>query len=171
MPDNDIERQLLLGHLNGARRHIQAQLEGLTDEQLRMPVLPSGWTCLGLVRHLTLGDERYWFETVMGGAPLDYWPEGEGPDDGLAEWRVAADESSEQVIADYRAAIERADAIIEGLSLDDPPKSPEAWWEQAGMNFSDLRHVLMHVISETATHSGHLDAARELIDGKQYLVL
>jgi hypothetical protein len=27
------------------------------------------------------------------------------------------------------------------------------------------------VITETATHAGHLDAARELIDGGQWLVL
>ena len=28
-----------------------------------------------------------------------------------------------------------------------------------------------HVITETACHAGHLDAARELIDGRQHLVL
>ena len=31
--------------------------------------------------------------------------------------------------------------------------------------------VVLHVIAETAAHAGHLDAARELIDGKLYLVL
>ena len=31
--------------------------------------------------------------------------------------------------------------------------------------------TVLHLISETAAHSGHLDAARELIDGKQHLVL
>jgi hypothetical protein len=35
----------------------------------------------------------------------------------------------------------------------------------------NLGDVLMHVIGETATHAGHLDAARELIDGRQWLVL
>jgi len=34
-----------------------------------------------------------------------------------------------------------------------------------------VREILLHVITETAAHSGHLDAARELIDGKQHLVL
>ncbi|MBP6995249.1 MAG: hypothetical protein KBB39_03805 [Phycicoccus sp.] len=29
----------------------------------------------------------------------------------------------------------------------------------------------MHGIGETATPAGHLDAARELIDGRQWLVL
>jgi hypothetical protein len=70
------ERELLLDRLADQRRHVLTQLEGLSDEQLRRPVLPSGWSCLGLVRHLTLSDERYWFEVVVAGQPLDFWPEG-----------------------------------------------------------------------------------------------
>jgi hypothetical protein len=31
--------------------------------------------------------------------------------------------------------------------------------------------VLVHVLVETATHAGHLDAVRELLDGRQYIVL
>ena len=37
--------------------------------------------------------------------------------------------------------------------------------------YADLRTVIVHVLIETATHAGHLDAARELIDGRQYIVL
>lgn len=29
----------------------------------------------------------------------------------------------------------------------------------------------MHVVTETACHAGHLDTARELIDGRQWMVL
>jgi hypothetical protein len=29
----------------------------------------------------------------------------------------------------------------------------------------------VHVLVETATHAGHLDAVRELLDGHQYVVL
>jgi Protein of unknown function (DUF664) len=42
-------------------------LDGLDDEALRRPVLPSGWSCLGLVRHLTIDDERSWFRGVVAG--------------------------------------------------------------------------------------------------------
>ena len=142
------------------------QLEGLTDEQLRRPVLPSGWSCLGLVRHLTLSDERYWFEVVVAGGPLDFWPEGDAGD-----WRVGADEPADAVLDAYRAAIDRSDEIIAARSLDEPPAQPEAWWVEAGIAFPDLRSVLLHVLVETATHAGHLDAVRELLDGHQYLVL
>ena len=36
---------------------------------------------------------------------------------------------------------------------------------------SDLRVVMLHVLKETACHAGHLDAVRELIDGRQWIVL
>lgn len=160
------ERDLLLRRLNGQRRHVLEQLEGLTDDQLRRPVLPSGWSCLGLVRHLTLSDERYWFEAVMAGGGLDFWPEGPNGD-----WLVAPDEPAEQVLDAYRAAIANTDTIIASFALDDPPLRPEPWWAEHGLSFPDLRTIIVHHLVETATHAGHLDAVRELLDGKQYLVL
>lgn len=165
-PDDAHERDLLLSRLAGQRRHVLDQVDGLTDAQLRRPVLPSGWSCLGLLRHLTLSDERYWFEVVMAGRPLDFWPEGQNGD-----WRVDDDEPADAVVAAYRHAIERSDAIIAELSLDSPPAITEEWWAASGQSFPDLRTVLLHVIVETATHAGHLDAVRELLDGRQYLAI
>jgi hypothetical protein len=34
-----------------------------------------------------------------------------------------------------------------------------------------LHETILHVLTETASHAGHLDIARELIDGHQWLVL
>lgn len=164
--DRPAERDPLLSRLAAQRRHVLAQVEGLDDEQLRRPVLPSGWSCLELVRHLTLSDERYWFEVVVAGGPLDFWPE-----DDHGDWEVGADEPAQSVLQAYRDAIVASDTIIEARSLDDPPASPEDWWAEVGMTFPDLRTVLLHVLVETATHAGQLDAVRELIDGRQYIVL
>ena len=165
-PETSSERDLLLDRLAGQRRHVLDQLVDLDDDQLRRPVLPSGWTCLGLLRHLTLSDERYWFEVVMAGRPLDFWPEGDN-----ADWTVADHEPAAAVLAEYSSAARHSDAIIAGFRLDDPPSYSEEWWADAGLCFPSLRTVLMHVIIETATHAGQLDAARELLDGKQYVVL
>lgn len=161
---DDRERESLTAALAGARAHVLAQVEGLSDADLRRGVLPSGWSCLGLVRHLTLSDERYWFEVSMAGGSLDYWPDGDNGD-----WLVGPDESAQDVIAAYRSSIAASDAIIAGISLDDAPTRRESWWPEGW--FGDLRAVLQHVIVETATHAGQLDAARELLDGKQQLVL
>jgi Protein of unknown function (DUF664) len=32
-----------------------------------------------------------------------------------------------------------------------------------------VRAIVLHVITETAAHAGHLDAARELIDGRKWM--
>ncbi len=158
------ERDTLLAALAEARRHVLRQIEGLDDAALRRPVLPSGWSCLGLVRHLTLSDERFWFEVVVAGGPLDWWPEGEDGD-----WRVGADEPARDVVEAYRVAITASDAILAGCALDDAPLHRENGWGDD--DFADVRTVVQHVVVETATHAGHLDAVRELIDGRQYIVL
>jgi Protein of unknown function (DUF664) len=164
--EDSAERVVLLRTLAGQRAHVLAQVEGLSDDQLRRPVLPSGWSCVGLVRHLTLSDERYWFEVVVAGRPLDFWPDGDNGD-----WRVDADEPAGSVVEAYRSAIAGADEIIAARRFSDPPAQPEDWWEAAGLSFPDLRAVVVHVLVETATHAGHLDAVRELLDGRQYAVV
>lgn len=152
---------MLLSYLNAQREHVLGILEGLDEEALRRPVLPSGWSCLGLVRHLALDDERFWFSGIVAGDP-----------EVMAEdaWRVAADEPAQAVLDLYRAEIARSNAIIAATPLDSPP----AWWPEelfGEWRLDDLRDVILHVITETACHAGHLDAARELIDGRTWLIL
>jgi hypothetical protein len=101
----------------------------------------------------------------MGRRPLDFWPEGHN-----ADWRVSVDEPAVAVIAAYVEAIAASDEIIDATDLDSPPASPESAWEEAGL-FSTLRSVLLHVIVETSVHAGHLDLVRELLDGRQDIVL
>jgi hypothetical protein len=59
------ESAMLLSYLNVQRNHVLGILEGLDEEALRRPVLPSGWNCLGLVQHLALDVERFWFRGTV----------------------------------------------------------------------------------------------------------
>jgi hypothetical protein len=43
------EREALLVALREQREHVVRAVTGLSDAALRQPVLPSGWTCLGLI--------------------------------------------------------------------------------------------------------------------------
>jgi hypothetical protein len=43
--------------------------------------------------------------------------------------------------------------------------------EWSSWRLANLREVLLPVITETACHAGHLDAACELIDGRKWMVL
>jgi len=162
----DEQTAQLHGVLSYQRHHVTSILDGLSDEQLRQPVLPSGWSCLGMLQHLSLADEHYWFSAIMGGASLDFFPQGEN-----ADWQVATDRTAEDVLGQYREEIARSDAVIASSTLSTPPQQPDPMWEEWGMSFPDLRTILLHVITETACHAGHLDAVRELLDGRQWIVL
>jgi hypothetical protein len=160
------ENTLLIRYLDAQRNHIVGALDGLTEDQLRQPVLPSGWTCLGLVKHLTLADERYWFRCVMGGESIDYFPDDPGGD-----WQVSPAESRDDVITAYSEEITRSNELIHNTTLDTPPRWRDPVWDDWGGDFPDLRYIVLHMIVETATHAGHLDAARELLDGRQWIVV
>jgi uncharacterized damage-inducible protein DinB len=166
-PTPNTEREALLRYLDAQREHALGILEGLDEEALRRPVLPSGWSCLGLVRHLALDVERFWFGAVVAGdrAIIDEFAA--GPDNA---WEIAADQSASAIFELYRRESARTNSIIAATPLDAAP----AWWP--GDLFGDfrlhtIREVVLHTLTETACHTGHLDAARELIDGRRWLVL
>jgi hypothetical protein len=157
------ETEALLQSLNDQRDHILEALDGLSDADLRRPALPTGWTSLGLVRHLTYDVEQWWFRGCVAGEPIERMT-------GDDAWRVPAETPAQEVLGRYREEVARANEIIAATSLDAMPR----WWPAE--IFPDfparpLRRTILHVITETATHAGHLDAARELIDGQTWLIL
>ncbi len=156
------EKDALLAALNGQRKHLISALDGLSDGDLRRPVLPSAWTPLGLVRHLALEVEQFWFRGAVAGEPITLTSKDEA-------WQVPAEVPGAAILDLYRGEIARANEIIAATPLDAMPK----WWPGFFGDFPPrpLRKTILHVITETATHAGHLDAARELIDGGQWLVL
>ena len=159
----DATKEVMLSALEAQRDHVLGSLEGLDSAMLRRPALPTKWNCLGMVQHLALDVERFWFRQTVAGEPFD------GPGDSLSAWVVGVDTPPEEVLALYRDEIERANAIIRATPLEAPP---EQWADHFGSwRLPDLRAILLHVIVETACHAGHLDAARELIDGKTWLIL
>ena len=159
----DAHKASLLQALTSQREHILDRLEGLPDDGLRRSVLPSQWTPLGLVYHLAMDVERFWFLDVMIGDPSAI---AAGVEDG---WHPPADMAAESILALYRRQIELANAVIDATPLDQPPANWPARWPN--WRFRDLEEMMLHVITETAVHAGHLDAVRELIDGSQWLVL
>lgn len=165
-PATDPETELLLGHLQAQRQHVLGIVEGLDDEALRRPVLPSGWNIVGLVNHLAVDDERFWFRAVVAGdADVIAAIESATGD----AWQVPSVTSAQAVIDGYRLEVARSDEILRAVALDDEPRWWPAFFGEWRMN--SLREVLLHAITETACHAGHLDAARELIDGRQWMVL
>lgn len=159
------EKGLLRAYLDAQRKHVLGIMEGLSEEDMRRPVLPSGWTFLGLVQHLALDDERFWFRAVVAGEQ----PVIDSLAIGGNAWDVAADVSAQDIVDLYRQEIERSNAIIAETPLNAPP----AWWPDffGSFRLDSLQDVILHVITETACHAGHADAARELIDGRTWMVI
>jgi uncharacterized damage-inducible protein DinB len=144
---------LLLGYLAWFREALERKTAGLTDEQLRTPLPEVGWSPIGLVQHLGWV-ERRWLQWGFRALPVVPYPPGD-------EWVVTGDVS--EVWAFYRAEVARSEEILAGASLLDPSlvggRFPTA--EQA----PSLSRILFHVYQEYARHLGHLDIARQLIDG------
>jgi hypothetical protein len=153
---DDDEKAVLLMFLAAQRASVLAIVDGLDDQALATSVLPSGWTPLGLVEHL--GDaERHWFqEVVTGRADPSPWPDDETPE--------RTPRPVPLVFDFYRAQCARSDAILAVTPLSAPPRGRHDG--PLGEEVTDLRWIVLHMIEETARHAGHLDIARELLDGK-----
>src|SRR3712207_1803189 len=103
--------------LHDQREHVLRAVAGLPDAALREPVLPSGWTCLGLIQHLALDVERFWFRAVVAGEDVDLCS-------GDQAWQVDAGTAAAAVFDAYRTETRLSDAIIGGADLHAEP----AWW-------------------------------------------
>ena len=150
------EKEVLLGFLDHYRETLVAICSGLDEADLRRPMVPSGTSLLGLVKHMTYV-ERGWFQEAVAGERFDY-PFGEEDID--ADFRIEEGETSVQIFERYEAACARSRRALESVSLDDPTQGDE---RSADYN---VRWVVVHMIEETARHAGHADILREQIDGK-----
>jgi hypothetical protein len=159
------ETEVLIDFLDTQREHVLGILEGLSDEQLRATVLPSRWSALGMVQHLALDVEHYWVQCIVAGETLDFYKQNHLEN----AWAVAPNATSEEVFALYRREWEKSNEILRETSLDAPPAQRDEWW--GDWKVPDARFIVLHMIEETACHAGHLDAVRELTDGRQWMVL
>lgn len=166
MTNTSPELETLRAALDAARRHVLSVADQLSDDELTTATLPSGWTPVELIRHLTLGGERYWVSSIIAGHPLDWIPEGE-----RADWQTPPDIPPTDVIDAYRGETAASDAALDSCDPSAAPGQRDPMWDEWGIDFPTVRSILVHLIVETATHAGHLDATVELIDGRQHLVL
>jgi uncharacterized damage-inducible protein DinB len=148
------EKESLWASLDRHRDVVLWKIEGVNDDDLRRPMTPSGTHLLGLVKHLAAVEYEWFCKTF--GRPTEPLPFDDADWD--ADLRVNADESTAEIVAFYGRARAAADAVIAAL---DPDDTGVTW---TGETVS-LRWVLIHMIEETARHAGHLDIARELLDG------
>lgn len=148
-------------YLQVAREALLWKLDGLSEYDVRRPMVRTGTNLLGLVKHLA-GVEAGYFGEVFGrpfDEPMPWMAADAEPN---ADMWASADESTEQIVTLYRRVWMHADETIQDLDLEATGHVP--WWPQDRAQVT-LRHILVHVTSETHRHVGHADILRELIDG------
>jgi uncharacterized damage-inducible protein DinB len=155
-PKADLRR-----YLQAAREALLWKLDGLSEYDIRRPMVPTGTNLLGLVKHVASAEAGYFGETFGRpfGESLPWLDDGAEPN---ADMWATADESREQIVELYRRVWKHSDATIEALELDAVGRVP--WWPPERAEVT-LHRILVHMTTETDRHAGQADIVRELIDG------
>jgi hypothetical protein len=160
MADSDPKRDLHR-YLTVTRDALVWKLDGLSEYDVRRPLVPTGTNLLGLVKHVASVAVGYFGDTFGRpfGEPLPWLDDDAEPN---ADMWATVDESRDDILGLYRRAWAHADATIEALDLDSVGHVP--WWPE-GDDEVTLHRILVHMLSETARHAGQADIVRELVDG------
>lgn len=155
-PKDDLHR-----YLQTARDALLWKLDGLSEYDIRRPMVPTGTNLLGLVKHVASVELGYFGETFgrPSDEPLPWFEDDAEPN--VDMW-ATADESRDQIVGLYHRAWGHSDATIDTLTLDAIGRV--RWWPE-GRSEVTLHRILVHVIAETNRHAGQADIVRELIDG------
>jgi hypothetical protein len=138
------EREQIESFLHDNRVEIVGLLDGLTEEQARVRLVPSLTTLLGLVKHAAFA-ERVWFDVALAGRTRAEIGLPKTVDESFT---LTDGDTVESVLAQYRQAWANADEIASAYSLDDL-----AMHNRRGP--LSLRWIYVHMIEELAWHAGH----------------
>ena len=148
------ERAILAAFLDDYRDIVVRKVSGLSDDAARRHLVPSPTTVGGLVKHLRWA-EYGWFEQFLQGR-LD---DNRRTHERSWEFELQPGESLPVLVAAYRAQCEESRRIAARYPLDH-----ELRHGRLGTTVS-LRWIYVHMIQETARHTGQLDILREQLDG------
>lgn len=153
----DSRSEVMLEYLAYFRSVLVGKLDGLPDAELRSSRLPSGWTPLALLKHLTFVERRWLVWGFEGRDITDPW--GDSVD---GRWTVTDQESLADLVSALTVQAELSEIIVRSHQLSDVGRPSERW---DGQPPASLERILLHLLQEYARHVGHLDVVRELIDG------
>jgi Protein of unknown function (DUF664) len=158
------ETQTLLSTLDRIRATFAWKCGGLDAAGTNTRLGPSTITLGGLLKHMALIEDHYFTGMLLDrpmGPPWSTEYDESVPD---WEWVSAADDSPEELLLLWQAAVARsraavAEALADG-GLDRLAARPSHWG--ATLN---LRRIVADLIEEYARHTGHADLIRESVDG------
>ena len=150
-------------YLQEARDSVVSKLDGLSEYDIRRPVMPSGTNLLGLVKHLAGVEHGYLVDSPGRSSDLRFpWYDDGSVWDSADMWALPS-ESREYLVDLYRSVWQASDASIAALDLEAP--ATVAWWPEERRN-TTFGSLVVRMVAETAQHAGHADIIRELLDGR-----
>lgn len=157
----DVLKADLHRYLTTGRDALLWKLDGLSDYDVRRPLVPTGTNLLGLLKHVGSVTAGYFGECFDRPfpEPLPWFADDAEPN---ADMWATADESREEITGLYERCWAHADATIEALPLEATATVP--WWGE-GHQHPTLHLLMIHMATETFRHAGQADIVRELIDG------
>jgi hypothetical protein len=155
------QKEDLHHYLKVGRDALLWKLDGLSEYDVRRPLVPSGTNLLGLLKHVGSVAAGYFGECFDRPfpEPLPWFADDAEPN---ADMWATPEESRDYIVDLYARTWAHADATIESLPLDATATVP--WWGE-GREHPTLHRLLIHMATETFRHAGHADIVRELIDG------
>jgi uncharacterized damage-inducible protein DinB len=147
------ERTVLESFLDDYRDIVVRKVSGLSNADARRRLVASATTVGGLVKHLRWA-EYGWFEQLLQERSDD----NRRTHDRDWEFDFLAEESLPTLIAEYQAQCAESRRIAAGYPLDH--QVPHRRFGTVS-----LRWIYVHMIEETARHTGQLDILREQLDG------
>ena len=153
------ERTTLTHFLRHVRQTVYVKCVGLSQSDAARTPLPTSpaMTITGLVSHLRWS-EAFWIDVMFLGQP-NRWPGTD--DDSELQMRHGTERPLAELLDEYAAQAAHTDELV--ASHDWNAESVGRHWD-TGKPVA-LRHIIVHLIEETARHNGHLDILRELADG------
>ncbi|MFF0071372.1 DUF664 domain-containing protein [Streptomyces sp. NPDC005494] len=153
------ETEGLLTALREARRLLLITTRDATDAQLAERSTVSQLTLGGILNHLTRG-ERVWTHILTdttGRTPDGMWD--------MGQYRCPEGATVAGLRAAYEEAARATDEAAATARPDAEARLPETPWEPGVVRHWTVRRILLHLLQETAQHTGHADIVREASDG------
>ncbi|MGW6201096.1 mycothiol transferase [Kribbella sp. NPDC055110] len=158
------EADTLMGALERNRRTFAWKCGGLDSAGLNKQHPPSTVTLGGLLKHLALVEDEYFTRRLLGKELPAPWDAVDWDADPDWEWQSAADDSPEDLMDLWQAAVARSRAAVAD-ALTTGGVDQLAQYKGRDGDSPSLRYIFVDLIEEYARHTGHADLIRESIDG------
>jgi len=147
------ERTTLESFLDDYRDIVVRKVSGLSDTDARRSLVASSTTVGGLIKHLRWA-EYGWFDQLLQERSND----NRRTHDRSWEFDFLPEESLPTLITEYQTQCEQSRRIAARYPLDQVVPHRR-------FGTVSLRWIYVHMIEETARHTGQLDILREQLDG------